>query len=226
MGKLIVIEGLDGAGKTTQINLIKKYLNEKKLSFEFFHFPMYGHNEFSEVISKFLRGEFGGVDEVNPLFIATQYAMDRYMFLPELKNALSKNDIVLLDRYVYSNVAFQCAKVKNNSHIIRNWIENFEFEFLKLPRPDLNIFIDIPLDVIEERLGNKREGDDRNYLQGKKDIHESSMDFQKRVRDEYLNIFGNFFKINGEILFENNTREILSPEDLFKSYLSHIENIL
>ena len=81
-GKLIVLEGTDGAGKSTQLNLIKKYLEEKHLKYAYLHFPKYGHNEFSAVIAKFLQGDFGGVDDVNPYFVANIYAMDRFLFLP------------------------------------------------------------------------------------------------------------------------------------------------
>ena len=69
-GKLIVLEGTDASGKSTQIDIIKKYLEDKKLSLTHFHFPMYGHNQFSDIIAKFLRGEYGAADEVDPLFVA------------------------------------------------------------------------------------------------------------------------------------------------------------
>ena len=159
LNKLIVLEGTDGAGKSTQTDKVKAYLEANNLKYEYFHFPMYGHNEFSEVIAKFLRGEFGGVDDVDPYFVANIYGMDRFMFLPELERAISENDVVLLDRYVFSNLAYQGAKYDGiESDKIKNWIHGFEFGFLKLPYPDLNIFFDVPIDVVKERLEAKREG--------------------------------------------------------------------
>ena len=143
MAKLIVLEGADGAGKSTQVELLKKYFEEKGLSFVYYHFPMYGHNQFSDIIAKFLRGELGSIEEVNPYFIATQYAMDRFMFKSELELSMQNNDVVLLDRYVYSNVAYQSAKCSFalESKAISEWILKFEFGFLELPFPNLNIFL-------------------------------------------------------------------------------------
>jgi dTMP kinase len=189
MAKLLVLEGTDGAGKSTQTNLVKSYLKENNLSFAYFHFPMYGHNKFSEMIAKFLQGEFGSIEEVSPYFVANLYAMDRFMFLPELKKAMAENDVVLLDRYVFSNVAYQGAKFRTGSiesARIKQWILDFEFGFLELPYPDLNIFFDVPIEVVKQRLEDKRSGEDRRYLDGKSDIHEADLEFQSRVRDNYL----------------------------------------
>ena len=189
MSKLICLEGADAAGKSTQVKLIKKYFEDKGLKFAFFHFPMYEHNEFSNVIAKFLRGEFGGINEVSPYFVANIYAMNRYMFKAELQEALDENDVVLLDRYVYSNVAYQAAKYpigSKESYAIKEWILNFEFDFLNLHYPDLNIFFDVPSDISKKRIEGSREGENREYLQGKQDIHEADFEFQKRVRENYI----------------------------------------
>ncbi len=152
---------------------------------------MYGDNQFSEVIAKFLRGEFGGINEVSPYFVANIYAMDRYMFLPTLQMALDTMDVVLLDRYVFSNLAYQGAKYPNGSIAsdqVKKWIMDFEFDFLKLPYPDLNIFFDVPTEITGKRLEDQR-GDDKEYLQGRqKDIHEEDMEFQERVRQNYLGV--------------------------------------
>jgi dTMP kinase len=225
MAKLIVLEGADGAGKSTQVKLIKKYFEDKGLKFAFFHFPMYEHNEFSDVIAKFLRGEFGGINEVSPWFVANIYAMDRFMFMPDLQKALDENDVVLLDRYVYSNVAYQAAKfplASMETHDIKNWILNFEFDFLKLPYPDLNIFFDVPSSVSKKRIEGSREGEDRSYLNGKQDIHEADFEFQKRVRDNYLDSMAgavNCTIVPCAIQFgPTNEWIVYTPDELFKRY--------
>jgi len=232
-GKLICLEGGDGAGKSTQVEKVKNYFNLNSLKYEFFHFPMYGHNEFSDVISAFLRGEFGNVDEVDPYFVANIYAMDRFMFLPELKKALAENDVVLLDRYVFSNLGYQGAKLEGKeSEKIKNWIHQFEFGFLRLPYPDLSLFFDVPMDVVKERLESKREGSDRDYLKGKQDIHEADLDFQSRVRDNYLGLVGaTNYKIvscairSGDMGGETGWH-VLSPENLFERYRSSLDQVL
>jgi dTMP kinase len=235
LNKLIVLEGTDGAGKSTQVEKVKNYFNLHSLKYEFYHFPMYGHNEFSEVIAKFLRGEFGGVDDVDPYFVANIYAMDRFKFLPELQKAIEENDVVLLDRYVFSNLAYQGAKYEKevDSAIIKNWIHQFEFGFLKLPYPDLNIFFDVPMDVVKSRLEDKRIGKDREYLQGKKDIHEADLGFQSRVRDNYLGLVGaTGYKIIPcasrlkAVLAGETGWHVLSPDDLFESYKQYLDHVI
>jgi len=234
-GKLIVLEGGDGAGKSTQTDLVKKYLEEKNLSYKYFHFPMYGHNDFSEIIAKFLRGDFGKADKVDPYFVANIYAMDRYLFLPELEKHLEENDVVLLDRYVFSNLAYQGAKYVNDSlksSKIKQWILDFEFEFLKLPYPDLSLFLNVPIHIVKERLENKRDGDDRRYLNGKSDIHEEDLELQKRVNHNYLSVMKN--SENSEIIecglqygkdgkiFWN----IYTPEEIFDSIETKLDDLL
>lgn len=221
-GKLIVLEGTDGAGKSTQLELIKKYLIENNFKFDFLHFPKYGHNEFSEVIAKFLQGEFGGIDDVDPYFVANIYGMDRYMYKPTLLQQLEDNDVVLLDRYVFSNLAFQGAKYEDGgkSAYIQNWINEFEFEFLELPYPDLTIFLDVPMDVVKGRLEEKRDGDDREYLEGKQDIHEEDLDFQSRVRDIYLSMenANKYHIVRCAWTNRGGGREVYGPQELFDRY--------
>ena len=228
INKLIVLEGLDGAGKSTQIEKVKKYFELNSLKYEYFHFPMYGHNEFSEIIAKFLRGEFGGINDVDPYFVANIYAMDRFMFLPELNKAIKENDVILLDRYVFSNMAFQCAKYKFDGEAleIREWINKFEFVFLNLPYPDLTIFLNVPINIIDERLKEKRIGDDRKYLEGKKDIHEADLNYQKKVRDNYLYLrnYANYKIIPCAKKIEE-TWDIFTPDDLFESYKKYLDYI-
>lgn len=230
--KILVLEGIDGAGKSTQIKFIKEYFESKNLVVKHLHFPMYGHNEFSEVIAKFLRGEFGNIDEVNPLFVSNIYAMDRYLFLPELMEIINSCDILLLDRYVFSNIAFQCAKLKDEigDFLIKNWILKFEFDFLKLPYPDLTLFLDVPIDITKNRLKN-REKDDRDYLQGKKDIHEADLTFQEKVRKIYLSLKGqpNYHiikcaEVSGD--FGDTHWNVYSPEYLFETYKNKLKNLL
>jgi dTMP kinase len=233
LNKLIVLEGTDGAGKSTQTEKVKEFLSQNSLKYEFFHFPMYGHNNASEVIAKFLRGDLGNIDEVDPYFIGNIYGMDRFLFKPELEKAISENDVVILDRYVFSNLAYQGAKgKKEDQEKIKTWIYNFEFKFLKLPYPDLSIFFDVPMDIVKERLESKREGSDRDYLQGKKDIHETDLEFQSRVRDNYLSLVGSSnYKIipcakdqivDGKKIY---TR-VFKPDELFESYRDLLNHTL
>lgn len=231
-GKLIVLEGTDGAGKSTQLSKIKNYLKENNLTHTFYHFPMYGHNQFSDIIARFLRGEYGASDEVDPLFVANMYAMDRFRFLPQLEKDLQTYDVVLLDRYVYSNIAYQCAKYSTDedSQIMKEWILEFEFNFLKLPYPDLNLFLNVPQEITQERLKAKREGEDRDYLKGKQDVHEVDMSFQEAVRNYYIDsMIGaqNCKIIDCAVkLHIEEKLYIFTPDELFNSYKKYIDHVL
>ena len=111
--KLFVIEGLDGAGKSTQIRLLRDYLAGMNYSCEYLHFPRTGSPWFGELVARFLRGEFGSLNDVDPYLVAMLYAGDRRDASEIISGWLSEGKIVILDRYTYSNVAYQCAKLSN-----------------------------------------------------------------------------------------------------------------
>ncbi|MCI1640300.1 MAG: dTMP kinase [Bacteroidales bacterium] len=185
---LIVLEGLDGSGKSTQVALLKNYMETISGKVEYIHFPRYDSPVYGELISKFLRGDFGAINEVNPQLVALLYAEDRHNAAPLIRKYLNGGDTLLLDRYVYSNVAYQCAKIQDTGEKerLRRWITDTEFIQFGIPRPDLNIFLDVPISFISEKLVKRTQNIDRHYLKGKTDIHESDMDFQKKVRNVYL----------------------------------------
>jgi len=188
--KFVVIEGLDGSGKSTQINLLKEFLAEKRIQYKYLHFPRTDSPVFGELIAKFLRGELGEIDTVNPYLIALIYAGDRNDAKEMIKEWINEGYFVLTDRYVISNIAFQGAKIQNlkERESLKKWILNFEFTYNKLPKPDLNIFLDVPFKFTISSLSQAREGEDRDYLKGNRDIHEENLEFQKKVREVYLSL--------------------------------------
>ena len=184
---LIVLEGLDGAGKSTQVRLLREYLGQKCPKLEYIHFPRYESAVYGGLISRFLRGEFGAIDKVHPQLVALLFAEDRHGAAPQIRKALESGATVLLDRYVYSNIAYQCAKLASDQEAeeLREWINNTEYGQFGLPRPDLNIFLDVPIGFVEQSLSAQRGGGDRDYLHGRQDIHEADIAFQRRVREMY-----------------------------------------
>ena len=185
---LIVLEGLDGAGKSTQVKRLKEYLTERCGSLEYIHFPRYDAPVYGDLISRFLRGDFGSNEAVHPQLVALLFAEDRHGAAPVMRKALEEGKTVLLDRYVYSNIAYQCAKLQDlqERRKLRDWIFNTEYGDFELPEPDLNLFLDVPIGFVEQSLAHQREGQDRQYLSGAQDIHEASIAFQKAVRDMYV----------------------------------------
>lgn len=188
--KFAVIEGLDGSGKSTQIGLLQNYLKVKNIPYQYLHFPRTEAPVYGDLVARFLRGELGKNEEVNPYLVALIYAGDRNGAAKMIENWLKEKTLVIVDRYVFSNIAYQCAKLNNWDEKIKlkDWIVNLEYNYNKIPKPDLNIFLDVPFNFTVERLTKNRNGSDRNYLQGSTDIHEADMDFQSRVREIYLHL--------------------------------------
>ena len=184
----IVLEGLDGAGKSTQIRMLRQLFADRGVESEYVHFPRFDSPVYGQLIARFLRGEFGGVQEVDPYLVALIFAGDRADAAPQIRQWLAEGKAVVLDRYVYSNVGFQCAKLPAGEERDRlaDWIVNLEFGHNALPRPDLSLFLDVPFAFTERKLSEAREGDDRDYLQGGQDIHEASLQLQQDVRSVYL----------------------------------------
>lgn len=188
--KLFVIEGVDGAGKSTQIKLLNDFLSGKGFSCEFLHFPRTDAPFFGELIARFLRGEFGSLSHVDPWLVAMLYAGDRKDAAMLIRKWLSEGKTVLLDRYTYSNIAYQCAKLADQAEQdkLMRWILDLEFCHFGIPEPGLNIFLDVPFAFTERKLSAARQGNDRKYLNGTSDIHETSLAFQKAVREMYIRV--------------------------------------
>lgn len=183
-----VIEGLDGSGKSTQLSLLRQYLSSKGISYEDIHFPKLNQGRFGEMIARFLRGEFGGLNEVHPQLVALLFAADRHEHAGTLRQWLKDGKILIADRYVNSNIAFQCAKLEDEAEkqALREWILDMEYRYYDIPKPDFSLYLDVPFEAVRQSLAKQREGDDRDYLQGKADIHEADLHFQEKVRQEYL----------------------------------------
>lgn len=185
---LFVVEGLDGAGKSTQVKRLREYLKSKCGQVEYIHFPRYDAPVYGELISRFLRGDFGANDQVHPQLVALLYAEDRHGAAESIRERIDAGIPVLLDRYVYSNIAYQCAKMPDakSKAALRDWIFKTEYIDFQLPVPDLNLYLDVPLSFVENSLLKERTGSDREYLSGATDIHEANIDFQRAVRNVYL----------------------------------------
>lgn len=184
----LVLEGLDGAGKSTQIARIQAVLERAGKQCEYLHFPRFDAPVYGELIARFLRGELGALDEVDPYLVALIYAGDRAEAAKLIRGWLEQGRYVIVDRYLYSNIAYQCAKVADREarEALRSWIFELEYTHNAIPRPDISLFLDVPFSFTKRSLESVREGDDRSYLQGKKDIHEASLTLQESVRQVYL----------------------------------------
>ncbi|MCK4967813.1 MAG: dTMP kinase [Candidatus Aenigmarchaeota archaeon] len=173
-GKLIIFEGSDGAGKSTQVALLIKQLKKAGCLVGQLHFPQYGLF-FGRLIRRYLKGEFGSIKQTNCYLISLLYALDRWQNSTKIKRWLAQGKIVILDRYITSNMIYQTAKL--NSSLSRRqyleWLDELEFKILKIPRPDLVIFLDLPIQISQELITRRGR---------KKDLHEANQSYLKSVQ--------------------------------------------
>lgn len=222
-----MLEGLDGAGKSTQITKLRDMFRAQGVESEYLHFPRFDAPIYGELIARFLRGDLGSVESVNPYLVALLYAGDRADAATTIRQWLGEGKVVIVDRYVYSNIGYQCAKIEDSTerNRLREWILHTEFEEFGIPKPNLSLFLDVPFAFTERKLSEVREGEDREYLQGGKDIHEASLDLQRRVREVYLESA----TMDDELKVVNCSTEeggMASPEAIFERIMERVAPLL
>lgn len=173
-GKLIAIEGIDGSGKGTQIELLQRALSSMHgvPSVLATAFPQYD-SWFGKMVGQFLNGDFGALDKVDAHFTALLYAGDRFEAKPRLEAALAEGKIVLVDRYIGSNLAHQTARVDPEKRDdFRRWIAHLEYTIYGLPREDLVLYLRVPPAEAQKLVTQKAK---RTYTAAKQDILEASL---------------------------------------------------
>lgn len=181
--KLVVIEGLDGSGKSTQFEIIDKIFTQNNIPHKSISFPDYDKPS-SALIKMYLSGEFSkNAKDINAYAASSFYAVDRYasykLFWEE---AYTKGEFILASRYVTSNSIYQmvkCEKSEWDSYL--DWLSEYEYEKLGLPKPDLVIFLDMPVEISQKLMTGRYDGDE-----SKKDIHEVDIEFLNSCREAAL----------------------------------------
>lgn len=180
MGKLIVIEGLDGSGKSTQLELLPQNLKKNNIDCKTVSFPAYDSNS-SALIKMYLNGEFGtNPNDVNAFAASAFYAVDRFAsFKTDWGKFYNDGGTVIAGRYVTSNAVHQTSKLpKEQWETFLDWLYDFEYNKIGIPAPDKVIFLDMPIEVSQKLLTGRYHGDE-----GKKDIHEKDKDYLARCRE-------------------------------------------
>ena len=178
MGKLIVIDGLDGSGKATQTAILEERLKKMGIKTVKVSFPDYDSNS-SAAVKMYLNGEIGGLDEVNVYAASSFYAVDRYIsFKTKWEKYYNDDCIVLCDRYATSNICHQMPKLpENEQEGYIKWLYDYEFKLMGLPSPDMVIYLDME-PLISQNLLEKRYDGDKD----KKDIHEKNNNYLSTCR--------------------------------------------
>ena len=183
MGKLIVFEGTDGSGKSTQFNLLNKRFEAMGQDFRTLMFPQYSEPS-SALIRMYLGGEFGSrPSDVNAYAASTFYAVDRYASYQKVwRSYYEKGGLILSDRYTTSNAVHQASKVpESEREEFFRWIYDLEHVRMELPKPDIVIYLDVPTELSGQML-RKREADTNTNA----DIHEQHMDYLRQCRSTGL----------------------------------------
>ncbi len=191
-GKLIVIEGSDGAGKTTQLHLLKEYLQQQNIPVQTIDFPRYYDSFYGKMVAQFLRGEFGSLQEVDPHLASVLYALDRGQAKEEMNEWLARGDIVLSNRYATSNIAHQSSRMpsKKRKEFI-TWDLELEYKVNQIPQEDIVIYLYVPYNVSRKLMENA-DRKNRAYTKGKKDITEKSVEYLKKSEKSYLSLVKQF----------------------------------
>ena len=216
MGKLIVIEGLDGSGKSTQLDLLYRNLSDKAIDCKSVSFPDYD-NPSSTLVKMYLSGEFGSKpDDVNAYAASVFYTVDRYAsYKAKWGEYYEKGGSVISGRYTTSNAVHQASKL--NEDLWENflsWLYDFEYNKIGIPKPDKVIFLDMPIEVSQKLLTKRYEGDN-----SKKDIHESDTAYLDKCRKAA--IFTAKFS-NWEIIPCSENGEARKIEDIAEDVLNSV----
>ena len=177
--KLIVIEGLDGSGKATQAKLLAESLKKEGLKVREVSFPDY-QSPSSSLVKMYLAGEFGThPDDVNAYAASSFYAVDRYAGFKRDWQKDYENGVIVADRYTTSNAIHQCAKLpKEQWDSYLTWLFDYEYKLLRMPAPDLVIYLRVDPEISQKLLAKRYEGD-----LGKEDIHEKDQEYLKKCQE-------------------------------------------
>ncbi len=219
-GKLIVLEGIDGAGKGTQSELLARALEARGIPFVKLGFPRY-ESSFGRLIARFLNGEFGPLVAVDPHLSALLYAGDRFEAKPELEAALNSGKLVITDRYIASNLAHQTARVSPEARPeFMAWLRQLEYGAYGLPAEDLVIYLRVPPQEGHRLVGLKAA---RNYTEKPRDLQESDLvhlNAASLVYDQLAQA-PNWVTIE---CFEPNSGKHKRPEEIHRAVLDALDS--
>ena len=181
LGKLIVIDGTDGSGKTTQANLLMNRLKKDGRKVKFIHFPRYEDNFFGKFIAHCLSEQYYNWVNIHPKIASVIYAADRWESKEKIQDWLKKGYVVVMDRYISSNQIHQGGKIANEKkrEAFLEWLSEMEYNVFKIPAPDLTVYLSLPIEIVLKLIKDRDYKGARAYLGSKKDVHEKDKNFLK-----------------------------------------------
>ena len=182
-GKFIVIDGIDGSGKATQVRELKERFIKEGLRVETIDYPRYYDNVLGEFIGECLNGEHGDFAHLDPKIASMLYAADRFESKEILEKWLEDGVVVIADRYVSANQIHQGGKIKDHKEREKflTWLDKVECGVFKLPQPDLTVFLDVDIEYIYALL--QRSGETKKYAGGVKDAVEHDVEYLTNAQE-------------------------------------------
>ncbi len=221
-GKLIAIEGIDGSGKRTQVELLTLTLKARAYGVYSTGFPQYD-SWFGKMVGQFLNGDLGPLETVDPYFTALLYAGDRFEAKSKLEAALNNGQIVLVDRYIASNLAHQTARVPpaKRSEFLE-WIEHLEYDIYGLPRENLILYLRVPPQAAQQLVERKSA---RSYTSARKDLLEASLHHLEDAAEMYDSLSRSVPWATIQC-FDATRNAIREPEEIATDVLAAVEGVL
>ena len=181
-GVLIVIDGIDGSGKATQSSLLAERLAREGASVEKIDFPRYGHPVFGELLTECLAGKHGDFLHLDPKIASTLYSLDRFEASPAIRSWLALGKVVIADRFSTSNQIHQGGKIVDVARrtMFLEWLEKMEHDVLGVPRPDVVIYLRIPVDVSQKLIKEAKTVKNQELGEGEKDVVEKDRMYLER----------------------------------------------
>ncbi|MEI7809947.1 MAG: deoxynucleoside kinase [bacterium] len=218
-GKLIVIDGTDGSGKATQVDLLIKRLKKEGKTVKMVDFPEYYKNFFGKFLGHCLSEQYYNFLNVHPKIVSILYAADRWESGKEMREWLEKGYVVVANRYVSANQIHQAGKIKSakKRDDFMKWLDEMEYEVFGIPRPDITLYLSLPINIVlqllKERESSKMK---RAYLKNKKDVAENDTQYLINSRKSAMKLekeIPNFIKIEcsekGKILSREQIHEMV-----------------
>ncbi len=225
-GKLIVIDGSDGSGKATQVDLLMKRLESDGYKVKMVDFPEYYKNFFGKFIGHCLSEQYYNWLNIHPKIASIAYAADRFESSPETIKWLESGSVVIANRYVSANQIHQGGKIKSPTkrREFLKWLDEMEYGVFKIPRPDATFYLDLPTAVSMKLITERNDKSKRAYLKKKKDVHESDLEFLTNSRKSALWLADNLQNFIKIICAKGKT--IRTREDIHEEIYEKVKKII
>ncbi|HUO35059.1 MAG TPA: hypothetical protein VMU43_08700 [Candidatus Acidoferrum sp.] len=219
-GKLIVLEGIDGSGKRTQLDMLARACLERGLRFSRYAFPNYS-GYFGKLVARYLNGEFGSLADVDPHFSSLLYAGDRFESKPAMEKDIAQGLLLLADRYIGSNLAHQTARVTpEHRDEFLAWLKHLEYSVYALPTEDLVIYLSLPPREAQNLVEQKGR---REYTTLRRDIQEASLSHLEAAASIYDRLAAqpNWLKIDS---WDAARGALRPPEEIHRDVLAAVDS--